>query len=239
MTAVRVLCLFLCLIGNCFGVKKLPDNLSTLTSSPHLNSYAIELLSRIETQSQNSFSSIASAVMVLNSLSIGTQTCLNNFDLNKNPCCYFTQDNFFTESVKSILPLDRVKEGGASHELLTKALNTFDLNVTNYFGNKVDLPEFRNIIKKALQEKDFIIVNFSRVALKMEGAGGHFSPVAAYDETSDQFLILDVARYKYPPFWVKAENLWNAVNTFDTSNNQYRGIIHVVAPKSNDQENAF
>ena len=31
------------------------------------------------------------------------------------------------------------------------------------------------------------------------------SPLGAYDEKADRFLILDVARYKYPPVWVTAE----------------------------------
>jgi hypothetical protein len=46
--------------------------------------------------------------------------------------------------------------------------------------------------------------------------GGHISPLAAYDSKSDRFLILDVARYKYPPVWVSASDLFVAMNTTDT-----------------------
>ena len=46
-------------------------------------------------------------------------------------------------------------------------------------------------------------MNYLRKAIGQE-RGGHISPLAAYDAKSDRFLILDVARYKYPPVWVKA-----------------------------------
>ena len=56
--------------------------------------------------------------------------------------------------------------------------------------------------------------------------GGHISPLAAYDAEQDRFLILDVARYKYPPVWVTAEDLFNAMNTTDSDNeNRTRGYV--------------
>jgi hypothetical protein len=62
-----------------------------------------------------------------------------------------------------------------------------------------------------------VVVNFLRGALD-EGRGGHFSPLGAYDEKEDRFLMLDVARYKYPPAWVKAADLFAAMNTPDPDN---------------------
>ena len=52
----------------------------------------------------------------------------------------------------------------------------------------------------------FVIVNYLRKALG-EQTGGHISPLAAYDGKADRFLILDVARYKYPPVWVKTADI--------------------------------
>ncbi|WP_267256484.1 phytochelatin synthase family protein [Coxiella endosymbiont of Ornithodoros maritimus] len=45
----------------------------------------------------------------------------------------------------------------------------------------------------------FIIVNFCHKYIKEQGCG-HFSPLAAYNTKADQFLLLDVSRYKYLPF---------------------------------------
>ena len=50
--------------------------------------------------------------------------------------------------------------------------------------------------------------------------------MAAYDAKADRFLILDVARYKYPPVWVTATDLFDAMNTTDAANdNKTRGYV--------------
>lgn len=58
------------------------------------------------------------------------------------------------------------------------------------------------------------IVNFDRSLVYEEG-GGHWSPVAAYSVVMDAFLILDVAKYKYPATWVPTITLHNAMATVD------------------------
>ena len=64
-----------------------------------------------------------------------------------------------------------------------------------------------------------MIVNYLRKALGQQ-SGGHISPLAAYDVEADRFLILEVARYKYPPVWVKASDLFDAMNTTDGQRKQ-------------------
>lgn len=44
---------------------------------------------------------------------------------------------------------------------------------------------------------------------------GHFSPIGAYNFKKDAFLIMDVAKYKFPPVWVPSANLYNGVRTID------------------------
>ena len=64
------------------------------------------------------------------------------------------------------------------------------------------LDAFRAAARDYLAAKDhFVIVNYLRKAIGQQ-TGGHISPLAAYDAKVDRFLILDVARYKYPPVWV-------------------------------------
>lgn len=38
-------------------------------------------------------------------------------------------------------------------------------------------------------------------------------------------LILDVARFKYPPHWVPVPLLWEAMNTIDEATGLHRGYI--------------
>jgi len=96
----------------------------------------------------------------------------------------------------------------------------------------VTLDEFRNLVSKNLQEPgNFVLVNYLRKAIGQE-TGGHISPVAAYNEETDRFLILDVSRYKYPPVWVKAEELWKAMATVDSVSGKTRGFVLVSAQPS-------
>ena len=75
-----------------------------------------------------------------------------------------------------------------------------------------------------------VVVNYLRKALGQVG-GGHISPLAAYDPQNDSFLVLDVARYKYPPVWVTADRLFAAMDTQDADNqNKSRGYVLVQKP---------
>eukprot|EP00930_Biecheleria_cincta_P063860 TRINITY_DN49395_c0_g1_i1.p1 TRINITY_DN49395_c0_g1~~TRINITY_DN49395_c0_g1_i1.p1 ORF type:complete len:269 (-),score=23.27 TRINITY_DN49395_c0_g1_i1:126-932(-) len=73
--------------------------------------------------------------------------------------------------------------------------------------------KFRESVVKAFEAEplQFIAVNFDRHGLDQEGAG-HHSPLGAYDAVSDRVLVLDVARYKYPPVWVHVEDLFRAMS---------------------------
>ena len=71
-----------------------------------------------------------------------------------------------------------------------------------------------------------MVVNYLRKVIGQE-SGGHISPIAAYNKETDRFLILDVSRYKYPPVWVKAEELWQAINTVDSDGEKTRGFVLV------------
>jgi hypothetical protein len=56
---------------------------------------------------------------------------------------------------------------------------------------------------------------------------GHFSPIAAYDSVSDSCLVLDVARFKLPPYWVPLEALYLATVPPDPETGLARGWMTV------------
>ena len=112
-------------------------------------------------------------------------------------------------------------------EQLGQLLSTYPVDVEVFHGDELSLAEFRDLLRQNLSEpNNFVLVNYLRSAINQQ-TGGHISPVAAYNATEDRFLILDVATYKYPPVWVSATDLWEAVNTIDASVNQSRGIVMV------------
>lgn len=67
---------------------------------------------------------------------------------------------------------------------------------------------------------DYAVVNYFRPVLGQEG-GGHISPLGAYDEQSDSFLVLDVNPNRGKAWaWVPAGRLIAAMRTHDTIENR-------------------
>eukprot|EP00818_Percolomonas_sp_WS_P005462 CAMPEP_0117436742 /NCGR_PEP_ID=MMETSP0759-20121206/1164_1 /TAXON_ID=63605 /ORGANISM="Percolomonas cosmopolitus, Strain WS" /LENGTH=429 /DNA_ID=CAMNT_0005228351 /DNA_START=364 /DNA_END=1654 /DNA_ORIENTATION=+ len=77
-------------------------------------------------------------------------------------------------------------------------------------------------------ESGFIAVSYDRSVLGQTGSG-HFSPIGAYHEGDpeknepDRVLILDCARFKYPPHWCTVQDLYDAMNTIDPDTGAKRG----------------
>ncbi|XP_066913885.1 uncharacterized protein [Clytia hemisphaerica] len=73
------------------------------------------------------------------------------------------------------------------------------------------MDDFREDVKRSCSSLDNpIILNFSRGELNQTGTG-HFSPLGAYNEEHDMVLVLETARFKYPPFWTKLPIMWRAL----------------------------
>ena len=81
----------------------------------------------------------------------------------------------------------------------------------------------------------FMVVSFSRFSLGQTG-DGHFSPVAAYSEETDRCLILDVARFKYPPYWVSVEDLYKSLCPKDSVTNMSRGWFMLHPPTAEGEK---
>jgi len=90
------------------------------------------------------------------------------------------------------------------------------------------LDAFRNHVKLATEKKEnvVLVVQYNRAALDQTGSG-HFSPIGGYHEASDRVLIMDVARFKYPPHWVKLERLYKAMQDMDSETQKPRGWMLV------------
>ena len=79
-----------------------------------------------------------------------------------------------------------------------------------------------------------VLANFYRPDVGEVG-GGHWSPLVAYDPETDLALLLDVARYKYPPAWVPLADLAAAMVAPDPDNagaDKSRGILVVGAERA-------
>lgn len=66
---------------------------------------------------------------------------------------------------------------------------------------------------------DYVVVNYKRSVLGQKGEG-HFSPLGAYDENTDSFLIMDVNSSQHNWAWVKANHLISAMRTLAAGENR-------------------
>lgn len=209
----------------------LPDHLVPLTSaagqrllrdSEALADY-VPLTSQFVTQVNQAFCGVASTVMVLNALGVAAPLAP---EWERN---YFTQENVFNEQTEAIISRDAIARQGLTLAELAGILETYPVSAQIHYGSDVSLDEFRQLIRANLETPDsYVLINYLRRAIGQE-SGGHISPVAAYDADTDQFLILDVSRYKYPPVWVQAETLWASINTVDSVSGKTRGFLLVEA----------
>lgn len=181
------------------------------------------LASNFLTQKNQAYCGVASIVMVLNALELPAPA-VPAFD----PYLTFTQDNVLDARTDAVLPRDVLMKQGMTLDQLGGLLGLHPLEVEVNHAASSSLEEFREKARAALAtDEHFVIVNYLRMTIGQE-RGGHISPLAAYDEAADRFLILDVARYKYPPVWVTASDLFAAMNTNDSDNdNKTRGFVLV------------
>ncbi len=184
------------------------------------------LVNSFVTQQNQAFCGVASTVMILNAMELPAPA-VPAFD----PYRTFTQDNVLTPETEKIIPLELIKKQGITVDQLAGLIGTFPVTVKLTHAADSTIEIFRAEARKALATPgQFVIINYLRKAIGQE-KGGHISPLAAFDVETDRFLILDVARYKYPPVWVKTTDLFGAMNTTDKdNNNKTRGYI-VIAKK--------
>jgi hypothetical protein len=228
---LQSLALALCLVAPLAHAETLalPPNLTDLSSeegqkffleSGSFTAY-FPIADNFVTQKTQSYCGVASIVMVLNALGVPAPTTPEF-----QPYHTFTQDNLLDDMTDAVLPRAVLARQGMTLDELGKLLALHPVALEVHHAADSSLDAFRAAARDYLSAKDhFVLVNYLRKTIGQQ-IGGHISPLAAYDAKADRFLILDVARYKYPPVWVKASDLFDAMNTTDTvNNNQTRGYV--------------
>jgi hypothetical protein len=175
------------------------------------------------TQKNQAYCGVASMVMVLNAAGVPAPPVPEY-----EPFHTFTQDNLLNERTDAIVARETILKQGMTLDELAGILATRRLAVSVRHAGDTSLDAFRDSARSYLAKPGhFVVVNYLRKAIRQE-VGGHISPLAAYDADTDRFLILDVARYKYPPVWVTAADLFAAMNTPDNDNGgRSRGFVLV------------
>lgn len=215
------------------------DAFERLTKSTTVNSHYFFYESGFEAQMNQMYCAVATSSALLNSLRYHTNFSIP-MDRVYYPYPYATQvDILFPDRCVNKNVILSTSEGtgvtvppyGLSLAQVTKLLDCH-LNQQNTSSNEVDdvwkvyqrpadpnlwnVDLMRNEMIDILNNEDSrVAINYHRKELGQVG-GGHFSPIGAYDPNTDSFLILDVAKYKYPPVWAPAKYLFDSMATYDS-----------------------
>jgi len=184
------------------------------------------LAEQFQTQSTPSYCGPGTLAMVLNALALDPKR------LWKGNWRWFSEEMLETcdRRKPSTEPLAGVENDGLSFEefLFLAECNgahvrAFRASPDGAGHSSVSLSRFRAAIHSATHRTDLhLVASFSRKVLGQTGSG-HYSPIGAYHAASDMALVLDVARFKYPPYWAPVPLLWKAVQDIDTATGRGRG----------------
>lgn len=175
-----------------------------------------KLIEQYNTQAEPAYCGLASVAMVLNALAIDPRRVW------KGPWRWFHEE--MLDCCKSV---ELVKQEGLT---LSQAACTAHCN-----GARVDLQMFggftleqfrQAVVESCSSETEHLIVSYSRKAVQQTG-DGHFSPIGGYNSSKDLVLLLDVARFKYPPHWVPVATLFEAMSFLDPATEKPRGYMRL------------
>jgi glutathione gamma-glutamylcysteinyltransferase len=121
-------------------------------------------------------------------------------------------------------PLAEIREHGLSIDELACLARCNGAEVAVERADTKNLSAWRHALQLPAHGDAVTVASYDRAALGQTGSG-HFSPIGGFHAGRDLVLILDVARFKYPPHWVSAEQLWQAMQPNDPVTGLARGWI--------------
>lgn len=177
----------------------------------------------------------ASATIVLNALSAaGVGAPVARQYHVPVPYPYWTQDQVVSSSCAASNCTDKFCRG-TSLEVATRVL-ACEAGVGAQEFHARD-PAFETVASLRTKLRDtvgtpgkYLIANFIGKPMGIDHYG-HYSPIVAFNPTEDAVLVLDVSRYKFPPWWTKVSNLWKGLDSVDDGSDspKRRGVISVWA----------
>ncbi|MGC4093760.1 MAG: phytochelatin synthase family protein [Polyangiaceae bacterium] len=178
------------------------------------------LAEQFHTQSDPAFCGLGSLVVALNALGIDPGR------LWKGPWRWFSE-----ELLDCCVALDEVKRRGLDLSELGCLARCNGAEVELRHADSVDLSALRAALDDASRGRSVLIAAYDRRALGQTGSG-HFSPIGGYHAARDLVLLLDVARFKYPPHWVATARLFDAMLPIDEATGRARGWLSLRARQS-------
>lgn len=173
------------------------------------------LIEQFHTQAEPAFCGLGTLVVTLNALGVDPGR------LWRGPWRWFSE-----ELLDCCSPLERVRARGISLDEFACLARCNGASAELFRPDGHDLAGLRAQVRDATRSPltPALVVSYHRGALGQTGEG-HFSPLGGYDPASDHVLVLDVARFKYPPHWVPLPALYAAMQPHDSSTGRPRGWV--------------
>jgi len=188
------------------------------------------LAQQFRTQDEPAYCGISTLVMVLNTFKA------DSMNVWKGPWRFYQED-----MLNCCKPLEQVKRTGIEISQFLCLAKCNGAVVKKFVrGGEGTLEDFRQVVKEAsmtFADKTTLVMSYSRKEFKQTG-DGHYSTMGGYSEEDDALLIMDVARFKYPPHWVKVEDMWKAMQRLDPDTQKPRGYM-LLAPSFIDTNVLF
>jgi len=169
------------------------------------------LAEQYQTQSDPAFCGLGSLVVALNALAIDPGR------LWKGPWRWFSE-----ELLDCCVSLEQVRAQGVDLDTLACLARCNGAEATVLRAPDAELRAA--VVRASAAPGEVIIAAYDRQSLDQTGTG-HFSPLGGYHAASDHVLVLDVARFKYPPHWVPLPKLAAAMKPIDPATGRPRGAL--------------
>jgi hypothetical protein len=180
-----------------------------------------------DSQINAAYSAVASAAALLNSLrgSLLPETFpyITQRDILENDCVRqkvtHTQDSELIYLVAGLgmehttILLGCLLEGQNYDIQIHRIQPILERNESPY-RKMLNIKQFSQVLLQGVAEGSRVFINYDRSVLGQEGHG-HWSPVVAYNNKLKSWLVLDTAKYQYPPVWVPTQKLFDATSILD------------------------
>jgi len=175
------------------------------------------LAEQFHTQAEPAFCGLGTLVMVLNALEIDPGRTW------KGPWRWYSEDQL--DCCRS---LDDIARDGVTLTQVACLARCNGAKAQVHFADSSSLDELRTAVREAMTTTGelHVVAAYDRRTLGQTGSG-HFSPIGGLHIERDLVLLLDVARFKYPPHWVSLEMLHRAMQPADPVSGRSRGFLTI------------
>ncbi len=175
------------------------------------------LAEQFHTQAEPAYCGLGTLVTVLNALALDPGRAW------RGPWRWYGE-----ELLDCCRPLDDVKVNGVTLGEFACLARCNGARAEVKRAESATLDELRAHVREACATPggSHVVAAYSRKVLGQTG-DGHYSPIGGYHPGQDLALVLDVARFKYPPHWVPLPLLWEAMQPPDPATGKSRGYLRI------------